>query len=58
MKCQAISTIVGPLYSSHINITEPPLPSMGGGGKQKDKDYFHYNEKNERNYHCITSNEK
>ena len=35
MKCQAISTIVGTLYSSHINITEPPLPSMGGGAEIK-----------------------
>lgn len=57
MKCQAISAIVGTLYSSHINITEPALPSMGGTN-QKDQDYFHYNEKNEGNYHCITSNEK
>ena len=46
MKCLAISVIVGTLYSSHINITEPALPSMGGKN-QKDQDYFHYNEKNE-----------
>lgn len=29
MKCLAISAIVGTLPSSHINITEPALPSMG-----------------------------
>ena len=29
MKCLAISAIVGILPSSHINITEPALPSMG-----------------------------
>lgn len=28
-----ISVIVGILYSSHINITEPALPSMGGKPK-------------------------
>lgn len=57
MKCLAISAIVGILPSSHINITEPALPSMGEKN-QKDQDYFHYNEKNEGNYYCITSNEK
>lgn len=34
MKCLAISVIVGILYSSHINITEPALPSMGGKTKR------------------------
>lgn len=43
------------LYSSHINITEPALPSMGG--KPKGSRLLPLQWKEWGQYYCITSNE-